>query len=456
MGPLHDRLVANRPRRFQVVLGHRRVGKTTAMYHVVNRLLAGGVAPRRLWWHRLDHPLLMELPLGDLVRVTLDLSDATMARPAVILLDEVVYARDWDLWLKTFHDEQWPLRLVATSSATAALRERRTESGVGRWEEQYLPPYLLAEYLQLRQEPAELPLGGTLTDSLRDAIASPPDLAIAQRRARELLVMGGFPELLVDLAGHDDEQSALLESQRTLRSDAVERAIYKDIPQSFGIESPLHLERVLYVLAGQLTGMLSPTNIARDLGLSQPTIDRYISHLEQAFLVFVLPNYSGSETTTQRRGRKIYFVDGAVRNAALQRGTAPLGDDVEMGTLRENMAASHLAALARHTQARLFHWRAGGHEVDLVYDHPDTPLAFEIGSSPDHSRQGLQAFVEKFPRFAGRTYLVAPNAPPVRATASTHGSIPLALFLWVVSAQADGAARERLAAGIDSAQPPLF
>lgn len=38
-----------------------------------------------------------------------------------------------DLWFKTFYDERWPVRIAATSSATAALRDRRTESGVGRW-----------------------------------------------------------------------------------------------------------------------------------------------------------------------------------------------------------------------------------------------------------------------------------------------------------------------------------
>jgi uncharacterized protein len=54
--------------------------------------------------------------------------------------------------------------------------------------------------------------------------------------------------------------------------------------------------------------------------LSQPTLDRYVSYLEQTFLVFRLTNYSGNESSIQKRGRKTYFHDGAVRNAALQRG----------------------------------------------------------------------------------------------------------------------------------------
>ena len=63
------------------------------------------------------------------------------------MLDEIVYAADWDLWLKTFHDERWPVRIAATSSSTTALRRQRRESGVGRWEEHHLLPCPLEEYL---------------------------------------------------------------------------------------------------------------------------------------------------------------------------------------------------------------------------------------------------------------------------------------------------------------------
>lgn len=445
--PLFQRVLTDEPRRFQVILGHRRVGKTTVMYHLVQRLLAHGWPPHRLRWHRLDHPLLMQIPLDQLVRSTIAAAGASREEPAVVLLDEVVYARDWDLWLKTFYDEHWPIRILATSSATATLRERRTESGVGRWEELRLTPYLLGDYLDLRGQSVEVPVQDCLADSLAATAREPaPDLRQVEDRRRELMLAGGFPELLTHIEEEVEERSLALLSQRVLRDDAVERAVYKDIPQSFGIESPLDLERVLYVLAGQTAGVLSPTNISRDLGISQPTVDRYLSYLELAFLVFVLPNFSGRETKVQRRGRKLYFVDGAVRNAALQRGTAPLADPTELGLLMENMAAAHLHALALQSQVRLFHWRAGDAEVDLVYDHPDRPVAVEVASSPRHDRFGLQALAEHHPRFRDGRYLVAPGAPAICPGDGTGGigSLPLDLFLLVVSAQASRALEERL------------
>lgn len=419
------------------------------MYQMVAHLLREGIPPRRLWWLRLDHPLLIEVPLGNLVRSILDKNRASAEEPLYLFLDELTYARDWDLWFKTFYDEDWPVRIAGTSSSTAALRKGKGESGVGPWEEQYLQPYLFTEFLELVGHPVPLPLGDTLAQTIAAAIETSwesPTLAIARRR---FLLTGGFPEILLPFKDPAvDEVSALLNAQRILRSDALERAIDKDIPQAFGVDRPMLLERFLYTLAGRVTGVLSPTTIGQALdGMSQPTFDRYLSYLERAFLVFTLPNYSGGEAQRQRRGRKPYFVDGAVRNAALQRGIAPLPDLAEMGLLTENLAAAHLHALAQQSQVRLYHWRDRDDEVDPVFDHPELPLAFEIGSSWRHSMAGLRRFVARYPRFAGRAYLVAPDAPAVRASAADGGVgvLPLDLLLLAVGAQTERELQRRLA-----------
>jgi predicted AAA+ superfamily ATPase len=443
---LTEQLLGADPRRFQLVLGPRRVGKTTAMYHVVRHLLSAGIPPERVWWLRLDHPLLIGLPLGTLVESVVAVTRADSSMPAFLLMDELTYAEGWDLWLKTFYDERWPLRIAATSSSTAALRGRRMESGVGRWEEQHLPPWSFAEYLRLiGVEPPSA--AADLDESVATLVEQPGPATRLDQHFRRYLLVGGFPELLSHTA--QDEASDLLRSQRVLRADAVERAIYKDIPQVFGVNEPMKLERLLYVLAGQFTGLLSPASLAADLGLTQPTVDKYINYLEQSFLVFALSNYSTSEETVQRRGRKLFFWDGAVRNAALQRGIRPLGDDAEMGHLRENAVAAHLRALSEQTGVRLYHWRQGRFEVDLVYDHPERPFAFEIASSHKHPRNGLTAFQERHPRFRNRCYLVAPNILPMAASAASDGvgHLPLERLLVVIGQVAEAAQAARLGSG---------
>lgn len=117
-----------------------------------------------------------------------------------------------------------------------------------------------------------------------------------------------------------------------------------------------------------------------------------------------------------------------------------------MGLLLENLAASHLHALGQQSQVRLYHWRDRNDEVDLVYDHPEQPVAFEIGSSARHSRAGLKKFLERFPRFRGHCYVVAPDGLPIRPSASEDGIgvLPLDLMLIAVGAQAERGLGQRL------------
>jgi predicted AAA+ superfamily ATPase len=149
----------------------------------------------------------------------------------------------------------------------------------------------------------------------------------------------------------------------------------------------------------------------------------------------------------QKRGRKLYFVDGAVRNAALQRGLSLLSDPGEMGLLLENLVAGHLHALSQVSQVRLYHWQEKDDEVDLLYDHPEQPMAFAIGSSASHHRRGLTAFQNRFPRFRRAAYVVSPGAPAgqPRASGDQVGTVPLDLFLLSVSALAERALAKNLA-----------
>ncbi len=420
------------------------------MYQTVRRMIQEGVPPTQLWWLRLDHPLLMRIPLNHLVRYIIENSaiPATKENPIYLFLDELTYADTWDLWLKSFYDEAWPIRIAATSSSTAALRDRSMESGVGRWEEQSLSPYLFSEYLELMKKNVSIAVKDTLAETISGCIdARIPVSNLAEDRRRFLLV-GGFPELLNLTAAHEgSDEALLLQSQRTLRNDAIERAIYKDIPQTFGIDNPTLLERFLYTLAGQFTGILSPINVCKGLdGLSQPTLVRYLSYLERAFIVFTLPNYSGKEESVQKRGRKLFFVDGAVRNAALQRGIGPLTNSEEMGLLIENMAAGHLHSLSSQSLNRLYYWRDKNEEVDFILDHPSQPLAFELGLSSGHHRKGLNSLIARHPRFEGGCYVVTTDGLPRHPKESIDriGTLPFDLFLLAVGAQLEQEMGRRL------------
>lgn len=468
-----------------IILGARRVGKTTVMYQTVKHLLQADISYRRILWVRLDHPDLINIELSYFAKTAIKLSKATPDQPAFLFLDELVYAKNWDLWLKTFYDEKWPVRIIASSSATAFLRDRKRESGVGRWEEIHLAPYLLNELLELQEMKINTKTKKCLGETIEQLASSPPSVGLSFKQVREnLMSLGGFPEILAkqweqtkdfknkiktlemmeergkitkeemkelfELYKHSGKktvESSFYKSQQTLRSDAIERAIYKDLTQSYRIDNPMALERFLYTLAGQITGLLSFKDIGKNISISEPTLERYLSYLIQSYLVFTLPNYAKTEGSVQRRGRKIYFVDSAIRNAALQKSRHEIFDNpVELGHLQENTVATHLRSLGDQAGIRLYYWRRQKYEVDFIYNDPRYPLALEIGSSSKHPRHSLRELLKKQPQFKEGCYYVAPgiNFISAKNSRSGIGQLPLDLLLLASGIQQEQSLKTRL------------
>lgn len=415
------------PNRIHLILGPRRVGKTTIMYQTVRHLIRdAGIDPGRIWLARGDHPDLMGKPLGMLAKAMMAACGASHDRPAFIFLDEVNYARDWDRWLKTMFDERWPVRVAGTSSSAASLVRAGSESGVGRWMEHVLGPCSLPEVVYLGggdgpDENAHGTLSGALEAELERPMASSSEAAAEKL----LLAAGGFPELFLKSSGVlAAPESAAMRAMRILRDDVVMKVAYRDIPQAYNVSKPMRLERLLHMLAGQNSGIVSPEKLSGSLGdVARATVDLYLSYLEQSLLVFMLTNYSGNEDSVQKRGRKLYFSDVTVGNAIMSRPVALYGTPDDLGRAWENIAISHLYFAARANLIRLHYWRdAGGrHEVDGVYDDPRGPLAFELTVARRHHLKGLRALMERHPEFAGRCWLVGSIDPPVAPGKSRDG-----------------------------------
>ena len=70
--------------------------------------------------------------------------------------------------------------------------------------------------------------------------------------------------------------------------------------------------------------------------------------------------YASNERSAQRRYRKIYFIDTAIRNSALLKEQNQIfSEPLELGKLQENLVAGHLYHLGKQSNIRLYCWRRG-------------------------------------------------------------------------------------------------
>lgn len=478
---LWRRMLGEGLRRYQVIQGPRRVGKSTVLAQTVRRLLGEGVEPRRIWWLQMDNPDVKRHNLRAVMEHVIAASGAGPERRAYVMIDEIARAEQWDLWLKTFYDAHWPVEVLATASSIEKLRGAHLESGIGRWDEQSLLPCSFSEFIELcplqtAHIPPPTPAAAQRFSETLEALAPAAYASRELDDARHIVMLiGGWPDLLLQTRAELDAQAQdpptgpaadrayfedtfadnVRRAQERLRNEVVDRVIFRDIQESVDVDNPARLRDLLHVLAGQVSGVMSPEKISRNLGVSQPTVRRYSELLGDSYLIFALPNYSENEQATRRRGRKMYFWDTAVRNAVLLRATTPLSRPAEYGQLLENLAASALRALGETTSTRVCYWRRGPHEVDLVYHDRNDPVAFEIAASARHSRAGLRALAAAHSEFAGRCHLVAPDADLIAPGHSQDGvgTIPFNAFMLAVGAQIQLAAENHV--GLPQSRPAV-
>jgi len=155
LGPVRQLLQEPKLRRAVVLLGPRRVGKTILIRHLVADLLQQSVAPQRIAYVEMDHPLLHGQSLESVIR-QIELSTPEGEGTRYLFFDEIQSHKDWEKHLKPLVDHRPDLKILVSGSAAAALKRQSTESGAGRFTDFLLPPLTFSEYLQLRQEPAAI------------------------------------------------------------------------------------------------------------------------------------------------------------------------------------------------------------------------------------------------------------------------------------------------------------
>ncbi|MGZ8452554.1 MAG: ATP-binding protein [Candidatus Binatia bacterium] len=143
------------------------------------------------------------------------------------------------------------------------------------------------------------------------------------------------------------------------------------------------------------------STIARDCGVSSPTIKGYFQILEDTLLGRWLPAYTRRPKRRVIGAPKFYFVDVGMVNYLARRGELQPGSEL-YGKAFENWLFHELTAHNAYSQAfaQISYWRlASGMEVDFIIN--DMELAIEAKATAkinaDHLR-GLRALKVDQPR----------------------------------------------------------
>lgn len=286
----------------QIVLftGLRRVGKTTLMYQIIDELLAKGVNPYAIFYFSFDE---MKDDLGELIKQYENsiLRDAVSNTKVFLFLDEIQKLQGWPSKVKLLYDVNPTLKIFLTGSAQITMWRGTRESLAGRFFDFTIKPLDFEEFLVFK---------GVGIDPDRENIFE-QDL---KRHMTEYLQTGGFIEAI-------DMDGPML--RKYLKESLLERVVFVDIPQTFKLDLPELLMKLLGITASRPGFYLDYKNLSNDLNVDQRTIANYISYLEYAIFLQKLYNYSRNLLTSEKKVKKLYLCSTAFTLALNPQASLP-------------------------------------------------------------------------------------------------------------------------------------
>jgi predicted AAA+ superfamily ATPase len=184
-----------------------------------------------------------------------------------------------------------------------------------------------------------------------------------------LWLRGGYPRAF--LADTDADAHAWCLS-------AINRLLESDLPQ-YGINAPapamLRFWTMLAHVHGQVWNAADP---ARSLGVSEPTVRRYLDHLTQTYMVRQLQPWHENLAKRQVKAPKIYFRDSGFLHALLGLRSLPeLLAHPRCGASWEGFAIEQILRIARPDAACFWATHAGA-ELDLLLFRGGKRVGVEI------------------------------------------------------------------------------
>lgn len=277
--------------------------------------------------------------------------------PQGIIIDEAQRLPELFSYVQVHVDETGRNgQVVLTGSQNFLLLEKVTQSLAGRVALFYLLPFSVQE------------LKGTAHE-LQDPF--------------QYVYQGFFPRLY-------DQPT----SPEVFYPSYLQTYIERDVRQVQNIGDLLAFERFLQLCAGCIGQKFNQSAMATEVGVSVPTIARWMSVLQASFVAYLLPPYFKNFNKRIVRTPKLYFYDTGLACALLRiRSAAELDTHFARGALFENFIINEIYKNLLNIGIRpdLYFWAdSSGHEVDLVVKQGQRLYALEIKSADtlhaDHFR----------------------------------------------------------------------
>lgn len=208
----------------------------------------------------------------------------------------------------------------------------------------------------------------------------------------ESIYKGSYPELI----NRNYAESELW------YSSYVDTYLNKDVRVLTDIGDLRDFRRLIQLLAANCSQLLDYTSYSKDIGVSVPTIKRWISVLEASYIIFLLPPFYENFGKRLIKSSKVYFYDTGIVSFMTGIKTWEQYDKGPLaGALYENYIISEIVKKELHqaTQNEFYFMKTSDKkEVDLIVDHKQYREMIEIKKTatfrPAHAKT-IELFIQE-------------------------------------------------------------
>ncbi len=336
-----------------ILMGARQVGKSTLL-----QLLLG--QRQDVLWLNGDNNDVQAL----FTAISAERIHSLMGTKRILVIDEAQRISNIGVQLKIIIDQLPNIQVIATGSSSFELASKVNEPLTGRKREFKLFPLAFSEMVE----------HSSLIEELR----------LVPHR----LVYGYYPEVVEN----PGQEAAILK-------ELTDSYLYRDILTLDKVAKSDKLVLLLKALAMQIGSQVSYNELSGLVGIDAKTIERYITILEQSYIIFRLGSFSRNLRNELKFSKKIYFWDMGIRNAII--GNFSLVETrSDIGAMWENFAiAERMKQINyRHPFAQSYFWRTKQQtEIDYIEEQDGSLQAFEFKWNEHKSPRCPLAFSKAYP-----------------------------------------------------------
>ena len=362
----------NEIRRFPILSGPRRVGKSTIMFQIIDELLKSGVKPTQILFYTLDDFPNNEVSIKEVVRVFNKYIYSE--NDFYLFIDEAQKDRTWKEYIKQLFDLNKKAKVMISGSSSVEIENASNESGAARFLTVKIPTLSFYEFCELNNKRVnikdidvfkmhELPIEEQTNIYMK--------MSTLYKEFIRYLKIGGFPEY------SKSEQYSYV--SKLIRDQVVIKAIKQDIPNVCSIKDIDALSNLYLYFCFHTSDAINVSVIAKELGIDRTTCNQYIEALEKANLIYISEQLDISGKKALKPHKKIYVSDYGIRYA-ITRNNDVEKDDTELGYAIETVSFKHTKDYFMSIDDELYsvgYSRADSNkEIDIVVKESGTDIQY--------------------------------------------------------------------------------